>query len=179
MRFADSLAPIQVLCILAALLPSAAAIAPRDAAPVVTDKTGRSYRGFKPMPSVQAFLGIPYVQPPVGPLRWKPPQPLPSPPPGGITQDASKFGKSCYQFMYQYFMRDPSLGEDFLKYTMAQNEESEDCLTLNVWAPEPKDQKKPLPVLLWIHGGGFIEGSSSYPSKHQQTRLSLVTYKRF
>lgn len=169
MRFAGSLLPAtQALCALAALLPSAAAIAPRDTAPIVIDSSGRSYRGFKPVSSVRAFLGIPYALPPVGPLRWKPPQPLPPPPYGGITQDASKLGKSCYEFRLQLFIRDPSLGEENLKNVNAQTEQSEDCLHLNVWAPEVKDQKKLLPVLLWIHGGGFFEGSSSFPGRHQQ-----------
>ena len=165
MRFAGSPAAIQALCILAALLPSAVAIAPGGMAPIVTDKSGRSYRGFKPVSSVRAFLGIPYVQPPVGALRWKLPQPLP-PSHDGIIQDASKFGKTCYQFQYQFFTRDPSLGEDNLKNSRARTEESEDCLTLNIWAPELGGRKKHLPVLLWIHGGGYFEGSSSFPGKH-------------
>ena len=166
MRFTGSLAAVEALCVLAALLPSAVAVP--STAPVVTDKSGRSYRGFRPVSSVQAFLGIPYVQPPVGPLRWKPPQPLPSqplppPPYSGSTQDASKFGNSCYQVQ---FRRDPSLGEDFTKLTNPGTEENEDCLTLNAWVPERKDKKKLLPVLLWIYGGGFWEGSSSIPSEH-------------
>lgn len=173
MRFAGSLAAMRALCILATLLPSAVAIAPSDTAPIVTDKSGRSYRGFKPVSSVQAFLGIPYAQPPVGPLRWKPPQPLPPPPYSGITQDASKLGKSCHQFRFSYLLRDPSLGEDYLKHFNAQTEESEDCLTLNVWVPVLKrDKKKLLPVLFWIHGGGFYEGSSSYPCNHEQPEFS-------
>ena len=174
MQFAGSLAATRALCVLATLLPSAVAIAPSDADPIVTDNSGRSYRGFKPKLSVQAFLGIPYAQPPVGPLRWKPPQPLPPPPYSDITQDASKLGKSCHQFRFTSFLRDPSLGVD----PNAQTEESEDCLTLNVWVPELKraPQNKTLPVLLWIHGGGFFEGSSSYPGN--DNNLSSID-KRF
>ena len=167
MRFSGSLAATQALCILAAvLLPSAVAIATKDMAPIVTDKSGRSYRGYKPVPSVRAFLGIPYAQPPVGPLRWKPPQPLPPPPYHGTTQDASKFGNSCHQFHLGYYL---PLDENFVKFMFGQTEESEDCLSLNVWVPEKKDRKKLLPVLLWIHGGGLFSGSSNQPGKHYLT----------
>lgn len=173
MWFSGSPVAVQALCILTAFLPAVVAIAPRDTAPIATDKSGRSYCGYKPVPSVQAFLGIPYAQPPVGPLRWKPPQPLPPPPHGGIIQDASKFGKSCYQFLWASFLRDPSLPKDSVSFSNVTTEQSEDCLSLNVWAPELKDPKKLLPVMLWIHGGAFSEGSSSFPSKHYQPGFSL------
>ena len=163
MRFTGSLAAVEALCVLAALLPSAVAVP--STAPVVTDKSGRSYRGFKPVSSVQAFLGIPYAQPPVGPLRWKPPQPLPPPPYGDTVQDASKFGNSCYEV--QFFPRDSPL-RGFSKAITAQTAPSEDCLTLNVWVPETKGKKKLLPVLLYVYAGAFWEGSSSYPRKHSQ-----------
>jgi para-nitrobenzyl esterase len=91
------------------------------------------------------FLGIPFAAPPVGPLRWKPPQPAAKW--QGVRQAAS-FGSRCMQQDYNADMifRDPG--------------ESEDCLTLNVWTPAVKPKGK-LPVMVWIFGGGFTSGGTS------------------
>jgi len=80
------------------------------------------------------FLGIPYAAPPVGPLRWKPPQPAAK---WQGVRPATSFGSHCYQQDHYDDMvfRDPG--------------ESEDCLTLNVWTPAAKPQGK-LPVMVWI-----------------------------
>ncbi|MBN2971794.1 carboxylesterase family protein [Roseomonas aeriglobus] len=90
------------------------------------------------------FRGIPYAQPPVGPLRWKPPVALPAW--DGVRQ-AKRFGQACVQ------PRERNLGI----YTNPPQQMGEDCLTLNVWAP--KDVQK-LPVLVWIHGGALVSGYS-------------------
>lgn len=95
--------------------------------------------------SVTAYLGIPYAQAPVGELRWQPPQNL-SPWQG--TKDATHFSNDCMQIP---FPGDAApLGEPV----------SEDCLYLNVWAPNTSEQNK-LPVMVWLHGGGFVNGGAS------------------
>jgi len=97
---------------------------------------------------VKVYRGIPFAAPPVGDLRWKPPRPV----------QAWKGVRKCDRFGSQAVqMSDPSLG-------------SEDCLYLNVWtnAKEEGDSKK-RPVVVWIHGGGFANGSGDdpdYDGKH-------------
>ncbi len=94
---------------------------------------------------VRAFLGIPFAAPPVGPLRWKAPQPAAKW--HGVRQ-ATSFGSHCMQ---------PTLYADMIFHDPGQ---SEDCLTLNVWTPA-KDKHAKLPVMVWIYGGGFNTGSTS------------------
>lgn len=91
--------------------------------------------------SVAAFLGVRYGQPPVGDLRWRPPQPVPA---GNQQIDASQFGSNCAQGTTPWGT--PST--------------SEDCLFLNVYVPEAALSSK-LPVMVWIHGGGFSAGQGS------------------
>ena len=85
---------------------------------------------------VRAFKGIPYAAPPTRELRWKPPQP---PKPWEGVRQATAFGAACMQAASV-----PNIDED--------------CLTLNVWTPA-RDAKAGLPVMVWIHGGGFVRGS--------------------
>ena len=90
-----------------------------------------------------AYLGLPYATPPVGALRWQPPQPSacwPTP------RMATAFGSACVQLD----ATDPT------KVVGA-----EDCLTLNIWAPASVTPTSALPVLFFIHGGGNVQGSSS------------------
>lgn len=95
---------------------------------------------------VRIFLGIPFAAPPVGPLRWKPPQP--SAKWKGVKQ-ATAFGPRCMQ---------PTVNADMVFHDSGL---SEDCLTLNVWAPASAKKGQPLPVMVWIYGGGFSTGSTS------------------
>lgn len=95
--------------------------------------------------SIIAFRGIPYTAPPVGDLRWKPPQPHE---PWEGVQDALTFGPPCPQFT-------SSNSEAIIG--------SEDCLTLNIWAPKDKEPSL-RPVMFFIHGGGNIQGTSSQPT---------------
>jgi para-nitrobenzyl esterase len=94
---------------------------------------------------LQVFRGIPYAKPPVGELRWKPPQPPDS---WTDTLVADKIGFTCPQ------------PEDILE-TASKYPQSEDCLTLNVWTPGADDARRP--VMVWIHGGSYVYGGTSDP----------------
>lgn len=91
---------------------------------------------------VTAFKGIPYAAPPTGALRWRPPA---APAKWTGVRDASVFGPACL-----------ATGDGF----GAGANQSEDCLSLNVWTPADHAGKK-LPVMVWIHGGGFVGGAGS------------------
>jgi para-nitrobenzyl esterase len=128
------------------LLTSAPARAahPADPLQVKTDK-GMVEGTLTNNDQVRAFKGIPFAAPPVGNLRWPPPQPSASW--KGI-RPAKDFGSHCIQSTSYPDMvfHDPG--------------PSEDCLTLNVWTPA---NAKPgiLPVMVWIFGGGFVSGGTS------------------
>jgi para-nitrobenzyl esterase len=96
------------------------------------------------MGDVRVFRGIPYAAPPIGDLRWKAPQP---PKPWNGIREAAAFGSPALQ------------GETFF----ARSQQSEDCLFLNVWTPANAGPDAKLPVLFWIHGGAFIQGSGAQP----------------
>ncbi|XP_013173656.1 PREDICTED: cholinesterase 1-like [Papilio xuthus] len=91
---------------------------------------------------IYSFKGIPYAQPPLGDLRFKAPQPVK---PWNGVRDAKKLGNECYQFNI---------------FAQKVNQGSEDCLYINVFSPNLKPTK-PLPVMVWIHGGGFTGGTGS------------------
>ena len=94
--------------------------------------------------NVTSFKGIPFAQPPVGELRWKPPQ---APAKWNGVRAATSYGADCMQLPF------PS---DAAPLGMKP---AEDCLYLNIWRPAQASGK--LPVLVWIYGGGFVNGGSS------------------
>uniref|UniRef100_A0A3B4A812 Cholinesterase n=1 Tax=Periophthalmus magnuspinnatus TaxID=409849 RepID=A0A3B4A812_9GOBI len=107
--------------------------------------------------SVRAFLGIPFAKPPLGPLRFKPPQPAEK-----WTKDleAFSYSNSCYQLPDTTFP-----GFHGSEMWNPNTPLSEDCLYLNVWTPRVKTSQPqtPAPVMVWIYGGGFTTGTSSLP----------------
>jgi para-nitrobenzyl esterase len=116
-----------------------------DPAVVMTDKG--AVRGVI-RNGVREFKGIPYAQPPVGELRWSMPQPASSW--SGIL-DAAKYKNACPQLE---------------RYGIPESSDNEDCLYINVTAPYSgkKDLKRKRAVIVWIHGGAFVGGSSAlYP----------------
>lgn len=96
---------------------------------------------------VSSFKGIPYAAPPVGELRWKPPQP---PIKWEGTRAATEYGSPAMQPVA------PGPRIDLSKM-------SEDCLNLNIWTPASAKTDGRLPVMVWIPGGGFFAGSSAFP----------------
>lgn len=96
---------------------------------------------------INIFQGIPYAAAPTGDLRWKPPQPAA---PWQDIRDASAFGPSCIQ---------PPVPPTSVYYDPPQTS-SEDCLSLNVWAPSGAEKA---PVIVWIHGGSLRIGGAAQP----------------
>jgi len=112
--------------------------------PVVQTSTG-ALRGAR-QDGIAVFRGVPYAAPPVGDLRFEPPQPMPA---WREVLDATQNGPIAPQ------------GRSRLAHIMGDFErpQSEDCLTLNIWTPAPDNNKRP--VLVWIHGGAFSSGAGS------------------
>jgi len=118
--------------------------------PTVQVQTGLVKGVANESETVVVFKGIPYAAPPLGTLRWREPQPPLS---WEGVRDASKFCASCIQ--NKAISRLPWT-EEF----MVQNEICEDCLFLNIWTPADNADAN-LPVFVYIHGGGFSEGSGA------------------
>jgi para-nitrobenzyl esterase len=105
---------------------------------------------------VQSFLGIPYAAPPVGDLRWAPPQPAE---PWDGVREATSFGDRCIQT------------NPFPDMLFQSPRESEDCLSLSVWTTAAGSGEAMLPVMVWIHGGGFFSGAGD-EKRHDGSALA-------
>ncbi len=97
---------------------------------------------------VRVYRGIPYAAPPIGDLRWKPPQPVT---PWEGTRECTKFSPMAAQYPF------PS---SFFYGSIPERDMSEDCLYLNVITPA-KHANERLPVMVWFHGGGLTSGTNS------------------
>jgi para-nitrobenzyl esterase len=115
---------------------------------------------------VVSYKGIPFAAPPVGDLRWRPPQP--AAPWTGVRQ-ASEFGADCMQVRFgppppPASGTPPAPSAPPSSTASPERAPSEDCLFLNVWTPAGATPGAKLPVMFWIYGGGFVFGSSALPN---------------
>ena len=135
----------RVLGVMAAgVVVSGVAFARPAHAPLEVRVTGGLVRGTFEH-GVIAFKGIPYAAPPVGALRWEPPQPIK---PWRGVRAAVQFGPDC--------MQRPTPGD----MAPLRTRPAENCLYVNVWRPRSAAARK-LPVMVWVYGGGFVDGGTS------------------
>ena len=149
--------------IFGALLLQYAPIALAAPAPVVAIESGK-LKGASEA-GIDSYKGIPFAEPPVGELRWRPPMPIT---PWQGMRDATAMLHDCMQL--------PAPSEAAPGGTTTP---SEDCLYLNVWTPTGSHGKH-LPVMVWIYGGGFLNGGAS-PAVYDGTSFAqrgvvLVTF---
>jgi para-nitrobenzyl esterase len=119
--------------------PLAALAAPSQVIPIDTGLIQGSAKA-----GIESWKGIPFAKPPLGRLRWRAPQPAPRW--NGVRKTIA-YGHDCEQL--------PVPGD----YARLETAPAEDCLYLNVWRPAAFDARRP--VIVWIHGGGFVNGGTS------------------
>ncbi|XP_055220649.2 liver carboxylesterase 1 isoform X1 [Gorilla gorilla gorilla] len=166
--------------VLATLAASAAWAGHPSSPPVVDTLHGKvlgkfvSLEGFAQ--PVAVFLGIPFAKPPLGPLRFTPPQPAE---PWSFVKNATSYPPMCTQ--------DPKVGQLISELFTNRKENiplklSEDCLYLNIYTPADLTKKNRLPVMVWIHGGGLVAGmASTYDglalAAHENVVLVTIQYR--
>lgn len=155
-HWVNALLALAIVPFLPGLTPGIAAAmggpesAPISGSPPLASAPAGTYAGIwaDEEAGIAAYRGIAYAAPPVGPLRWRPPQPLE---PAGEVVSAARFGAGCPQ---------PLRGEGD-GTVLDPDRQSEDCLTLNIWTKD--SEASPRPVMVWIHGGGHRRGAGSFP----------------
>lgn len=115
-----------------------------DTSPMVEIESGQLQGAV--VEDVTVFRGIPFAAPPLGEWRWRPPQPVPA---WTGVRSAENYGPFCAQAQSKLLWFELDVI-------------SEDCLNLNVWTPA-LDQNQRLPVMIWIHGGGYSQGTGNIP----------------
>ena len=140
--------------LVAAVPTSAASAAPQPGEPPVVETGSGAVRGVSSA-GVDSFLGIPYAAPPVGDLRWSPPQPAA---PWDGVRAAEAFGNRC-----------PAA-----ESTNGPRSETEDCLFVNVQRPAGSTPEDRLPVYVFIHGGGLVNGSSNQADMAELVSLTGI-----
>ena len=145
-----------------AALAALASLTVAGAAPAQTVRTAAGVVRGVTDGDVSSFKGIPYAAAPVGADRWRPPQPAPA---WQGERDASAFGADCPQAAF---------GPNAPPMSASS---AEDCLFVNVWRPATAATGARLPVMVWIHGGGFVFGSGAQPGgvAFAKQRVVLVT----
>lgn len=119
---------------------------------VVTIESGQlSGLIVDPAANIAAYKGIPFAAPPVGENRWRAPQPVQ---PWEGVRECNAYGNASLQVVSKLPINVPGFE--------LNAPVSEDCLYLNVWSPNKSDAEK-LPVMVWIHGGGYTIGAASQP----------------
>jgi para-nitrobenzyl esterase len=136
----------RMTCVALAVCLVAAIAVDAKTPPRVTTANGVVEGKIGPSSGVRMFLGVPFAEPPVGNLRWKPPQPAKS---WKGVRKAVQFGPRA--------MQHPVFGD----MAFRSNGMGEDCLYLNVWTPPSATAKSRLPVLVYFYGGGFVAGDGS------------------
>ncbi|XP_069860951.1 pyrethroid hydrolase Ces2e-like [Dipodomys merriami] len=108
--------------------------------------------------AVHTFLGIPFAKPPVGPLRFAPPEP---PEPWSGVRDATSYPAMCLQNLDMMNIGEMSNLTTLPSLTTLPISMSEDCLYLNIYSPASAQEGSNLPVMVWIHGGALVVGLAS------------------
>lgn len=130
--------------VITGVMAALTAAAPLAAEPVV--KVDAGTLGGVTANGVDAFKGVPFAAPPVGALRWRAPQPVPA---WSGVKPVHDLTFECIQTLMK------------VSSVPLRRPTSEDCLYLNVWRPAAASAAAKLPVIVWIHGGGFVNGGTS------------------